>query len=545
MPIGSQLLGQLLSHWLTRGQRIEETKSAKEQRGQESALRTLNLEILKKKLAQETELTEYGKTYPTGFEPIPATQEPLSLSPQEQSIQEAQYTPPPEVPIQTKPGYKGMTMKDIGALHQIGLSALPPTEARPRGQVLPTGLLKSVEAPTIHYETVKDEEGNVTGTQVFEGGKPKAQYDITGKEVPLGTVLAPTISQRPRLAPTYEQSEAEAAPAKEGFINQTTPVHDSKGRRLGFETKQIPIPAGEQKGYGTYEQAAREGQKALAVLSQSDPTRYKAHTVVVDQVGANQFRFKITPPSMAAIAVGAVPVGTPEQIESDVRAIMSPTPSLTLDMVSKGGGMGGIGAAYSRELRTKILQRDPNFNFILQDAMVSGTKTALTNLYKIHSISDVARVAAQNHGNTILELAKKKDDLGVPAIDRWFRSGKKAIGGDKDVTNLDLAVHHYDTELARYLSSMTQSGVLSEREAERYRALITGAMKPEQIMGAIDTVNTLMMGKDKAFIASKRRVASSLKNDFGLTNENLKALEEEMPSAPAVGIKKPLGSFWK
>ena len=532
--IGGQLLMRTLEHWLTRGQRIAEAK----ERAQAGELRTLNLEILKRKLAEETQL---GETYPTGFEPIPAEQEPVQLTPQEVPLQEEAYTPPPTTPIVTKPGYKGMSMKDIGALHQIGLSALPPTETRPRGQVLPTGLLKAVEAPAPRYAEIKDEDGNVIGTQVFEGGKPKAQYDISGKEVPLGTALAPTVSPKPKLAPTYEQSKAEAAPAEEGFVNQTTPVRDSKGNRLGFETKQIPMPAGEQKGYKTYEQAVEEGQKALAILSQSDPTRYKAHTLIVDQVGESQFRFKITPPSMAAAAVGAIPVGTPEQIESDIKAIMSPVPSLSLEMVAKGGGMGGIGAAYARQVRSEILKRDPNFNFIIQDAIVSGTKSSLANLYKIHAVSDVARVAAENHGKTIGVLAKKKDDSGTPAIAKWTRPMKKAWAADKDVTNLDIAIHHYDTEIARYLSSMTQAGVLSEREAERYRALITGAMRGDQIMSGIATVNELMIGKDKSFIASKRRVANSLRNDFGITNEELRALESEAGQPGGVINKREPG----
>jgi hypothetical protein len=203
------------------------------------------------------------------------------------------------------------------------------------------------------------------------------------------------------------------------------------------------------------------------------------------------------------------------ELTADNKYSPKPIPDITKRIPPFTPAPGMIGIGYDRK-KNKYIESATGRELTKEEALIEfgetsilgANKSALTRLESTYAISDVARRAAENHANTIKALAKKKNDTGIPALDRWFRAGKKAIAGDVDVTNLDIAIHHYDTELARYLSSMTSGGTLSEHEAERYRKLISGAMRSEQIMGSLDTVSELMTGKQKAFIDERESLIS-------------------------------------
>lgn len=220
----------LLGYWLGR-----------KQRAQESSLRELSIQKLKREQAEAERLTQLGEAYPTGFEPTPSEAE-VTLTPQEEALQMEQYTPPPEAPVETKMGYPGLTIRDIGALHKIGLTALPPTKEKPRGEMLPTGLVKAREEPPVHYESVKDEFGTQIGTQVFRGGQLIRQLDIAGKEVPLGQPMVAKPTEIQRMPQTEEESKRLAGTPPIGLVEETLSVHDPKGRRLGFQTKFVADP---------------------------------------------------------------------------------------------------------------------------------------------------------------------------------------------------------------------------------------------------------------------------------------------------------------
>jgi len=449
------LIQELLGHWLTRGQRA-----------QEAELRTLNLEILKKKLAQETQL---GETYPTGFEPIPAEQEPIQLTPQEVPLQEEAYTPPPTTPIVTKPGYKGMSMKDIGALHQIGLSALPPTVAKPRGQVLPTGLLKAVEAPTSRYTEIKDEDGNVIGTQVFEGGKPKAQYDVTGKEVPLGTALAPPISQKPRLAPTPEQSEAEAPPVKEGFINQTNPVHDSKGRRLGFETKQIVDPriTGELKTFEGW----LEGQGIKVATIKGTPEYAVKHR-----------EWKSIGPTIAA------EVGERDLLDAPTAnwvAAQMARGEMPPSMLRTYTGIGNKGQANVVRIIKQLRQIAPDYNPALIELAYSGDKTAIGKNAALRGSIEGFEINAIQNAKQADALSQKINVTRTPMLNGLVLTGKTLVGGSEIEAQYLLAVETFVREYAKVVNTVTGGGTTAEEASKKIANVINKAYTPEQMQSVL------------------------------------------------------------
>ena len=177
---------------------------------------------------------------------------------------------------------------------------------------------------------------------------------------------------------------------------------------------------------------------------------------------------------------------------------------------------GQAGGLTKNKIFKMVKQLNPTYNLKLAEAEYAADTKALSNLSNIYATAQTAMGAAENHGKQILELSSKVDRTGSPALNRYFLVGKKQIAGDVDVNNLDIALHAFDREFARYLTSMTQGGVLAQSEAKAVENLLTSAKNPQQIIGGIQTIQKLMEGKKASFNDQFSRIKGSL----GGTQEN-------------------------
>jgi len=171
---------------------------------------------------------------------------------------------------------------------------------------------------------------------------------------------------------------------------------------------------------------------------------------------------------------------------------------------------GQAGGLTKNKIFKMVKQLNPTYNLKLAEAEYAADTKALSNLSNIYAIAQTAMGAAENHGRQILELSSKVDRTGSPALNRYFLAGKKQIAGDTDVNNLDIALHAFDREFARYLTSMTQGGVLAQSEAQAVEKLLTSAKNPQQIIGGIQTIQKLMEGKKASFNDQFARIKGSL-----------------------------------
>jgi hypothetical protein len=185
-----------------------------------------------------------------------------------------------------------------------------------------------------------------------------------------------------------------------------------------------------------------------------------------------------------------------EMIPSQLRLVVQP--------------FGTAGGLTKNKIFKYLKQVDPTYNLKLAEAEYAADNKALSNLSNIYATAQTAMGAAENHGKQILELSQKVDRTGSPALNRYFLAGKKQIAGDVDVNNLDIALHAFDREFARYLTSMTQGGILAQSEAKAVENLLTSAKNPQQLIGGIQTVQKLMEGKKDSFNDQFARIKESL-----------------------------------
>lgn len=566
MPgIGERLLATTFEHWLTRGERAKQAE-----------LRQLQLDALKRQLAEETRL---GEIYPTGFEPTPSTQE-LTLTPAEEELQPEAYVPPPTTPPQTKMGYPGLTLKDIGSLHKIGLTALPPTKEKPRGQVLPTGLVKAVEAPTPHYEKVTDEEGNVIGTRVFEGGKLVRQVDIAGKEVPLGTALTPQVAPKPRLSGTAEEALKGALPPQEGFVNVVAPVHDAKGKILGYEAKPqrdptFPVPSAEESLVKKHLQH----QKMLkGELGEPNPTEvYQEITKRKQELAEAQ-------------ATGRVTGQFTKEMELVKRQVTEPMVNYAYDFLKKTGtlppevirmGFGNLGKQIMLIYQQGIMDRAGAENWTgataaFQAAQYRGFQMQINTSARMEALNKryeqmlLLNTGALEQENTQVRRGK------YPDFNR-FKLMLDQKTGDPDVVAFKAQLGRVCVEWAKLSSGALGLAEPSVAAQKKMDEILAASNNWEQLQANIQTIRLDAVHNAASFALNNRSIAK----EYGFTVEgaalpDLKtynvrignmmiqtqmtpedavtwgasATEEKHRPAPITGRKttkeRPaLGSFWK
>jgi hypothetical protein len=111
------------------------------------------------------------------------------------------------------------------------------------------------------------------------------------------------------------------------------------------------------------------------------------------------------------------------------------------------------------------------------------------------------------------QLADRVDDTGVPVLNRWIRSGRKAIAGDPDVTAFDAQMRFVKTEAARVVNNPNLTGVLTNEAQEEMDKVFTGqGITSDQI----HTLAALMRG-------DAQRRASSLEETMRARRENIRS----------------------
>lgn len=113
----------------------------------------------------------------------------------------------------------------------------------------------------------------------------------------------------------------------------------------------------------------------------------------------------------------------------------------------------------------------------------AGFKADTASLNKItpqyDAITAFENTAIRN-GKILIDLAKKADTTGVPAVERWIRAGRQATG-DPDVAKFNAQLHLYRAEAARILTQPNLSGVLSDSAREEMKEFLQGGASAKQI----------------------------------------------------------------
>lgn len=124
---------------------------------------------------------------------------------------------------------------------------------------------------------------------------------------------------------------------------------------------------------------------------------------------------------------------------------------------------------------------------------------------------------ADNIGDKLVSIAKKVDQTGVPAMERWIRAGRKSIEGDPDVTELNARMQTFRTEAARIIANPNLTGVLSDSARHEMESIIPSAASAEQIERGVDVLKSEAKTRREYLAAqisdAKQRILKGAKKD--------------------------------
>jgi hypothetical protein len=133
---------------------------------------------------------------------------------------------------------------------------------------------------------------------------------------------------------------------------------------------------------------------------------------------------------------------------------------------------------------------------------VRANASALVGTTKQYSAVTAYAGTLDKNLSVLEQLADRVDDTGTPVLNRWLRSGKKAVAGDPDVTAFDAQMRLVKTEAARVVNNPNLTGVLTNEAQEEIDKVFGGT---GTTTAQIHTLAALMRG-------DAQRRASSLED---------------------------------
>lgn len=133
----------------------------------------------------------------------------------------------------------------------------------------------------------------------------------------------------------------------------------------------------------------------------------------------------------------------------------------------------------------------------------------------------------------VIDLANKVNRTGIPAFQRWVNAGRKAIAGDREVTQLDTAMKSIQRDAGGILTTLNGSGrgQYTVYAQNAMRELIDPAATPDQISGLAETFKREYRNIIVPTVDELNRLREEAYGKGNFTPENadaiLKLLEEE------------------
>ena len=176
-------------------------------------------------------------------------------------------------------------------------------------------------------------------------------------------------------------------------------------------------------------------------------------------------------------------------------------------------GMMGVGdriAIINRAAEKAKQAKMSGGDITTQQTTYGAFKNALNKLEGQRApIMAFERTAEKNFD--IAEAASKKlDRLNVPALDRWLNAGRRSVKGDKDVTDLDVALRTAVNEYAKVTSSPTGAGVIPQTERDEWNKILSPATSKEQIESAIAIIRKDMANRKYGFDEERATLKQSI-----------------------------------
>ncbi len=162
---------------------------------------------------------------------------------------------------------------------------------------------------------------------------------------------------------------------------------------------------------------------------------------------------------------------------------------------------------------------------LAQGAMTGSSKKALDQIVKVSNAIETFENTALKNGAVLVDLAKKVDTTGIPALERWIRAGRQNIAGDVDVSNFNTQMTLFRAEAAKILTNPNLTGVLTDESRKEVAKAIQDGASFRQVQGAYELLKRDFQNRRDA----NQQQIDTIMNSFS----NRGRESDTRPAAPA------------
>lgn len=223
------------------------------------------------------------------------------------------------------------------------------------------------------------------------------------------------------------------------------------------------------------------------------------------------------------------------------------TPEAIDQLATKHYLSGDLPPRLSPAERTKILNRsaqvasengDDAEAASIRKQMNKSRTLALNDITKRETLIGTYERDADKRLSLVLELAKKADTTGIPALNRWINAGRQNIAGDVDVNNFNSAMISAQAELARILSGALTNAATSDSARAEAAQIINKNMSMEQLESLIPNIRRELKFKKEAFADERKDLTNSMGTPKGQASRDETRIS---PETQAVRDKDRVG----
>lgn len=146
----------------------------------------------------------------------------------------------------------------------------------------------------------------------------------------------------------------------------------------------------------------------------------------------------------------------------------------------------------------------------IRQSLNKSRQLALNDNAKREALIDTYEKDADKRLGLVLELAKKADPGGVPALNRWINAGRQQIEGDVDVNNLNSAMISAQAEVARVMSGALTNAATSDSARAEAAQIMNKYMTMDQLESLVPNIRREFDFKKQAFADERRELTNMM-----------------------------------
>lgn len=243
------------------------------------------------------------------------------------------------------------------------------------------------------------------------------------------------------------------------------------------------------------------------------------------------------------VAADQVPAGAPPSISK--AAVDQAARSYLKDgRLPTNLGRGQQGANNISSIMDRAAEIDPNANIAGARETFAADKASLTKMQSQYDAVTAFEKTAIRNGDRLLDLADKVDKTGMPAIERWIRSGRQATG-DVDVAQFNAQMLVYRNEAAKILTNPNLSGQLTDSARHEVAEFLSGSSSAPQIRGVVTLLKSDFENRKKTLEEQIAEIKDRNEPGKGKEPPAQAAGEVATPASQADYDKLPKGSAYR